>query len=122
MTCLKCQHQSCKKFGTYGKRKVQRWRCTSCSTTFADPTAPAYVRPAHSTDPELFAQAITLMLEGMSVRAISRFTGLHKQTILSLMTTASEKAKALLDAKVQNIRPRFVQMDEMVTCPLLSFM
>lgn len=49
----------------------------------------------------------------MSVHSISRFTGLHKQTILSLMSTASQKAKALLDAKVQNIRPRFVQMDEM---------
>jgi len=29
------------------------------------------------------------------------------------MTTASEKARALLDAKVQNISPRFVQMDEL---------
>ena len=113
MTCVRCQHQTCKKFGTYGKRKVQRWRCTSCSATFADPSAPAYIRPAHSTDPERFAQAITLMLEGMSIRAISRFTSLHKQTIISLMNTAAQKAKALLDAKVQNISPRFVQLDEM---------
>jgi transposase-like protein/IS1 family transposase len=113
MTCVRCQHQTCKKFGYYSKRRVQRWRCTSCSATFADPTAPAYVRPAHSTDPEKFAQAITLMLEGMSIRAISRFTGLHKQTILSLMNTAAEKARALLDSKVQNISPRYVQLDEM---------
>jgi IS1 family transposase/transposase-like protein len=113
MTCIRCKHQSCKRFGTYGKRKIQRYRCTSCRITFADPSAPAYVRPAHSTDSEKFAQAIALMLEGMSVRAISRFTGLHKQTILSLMTTASEKARVLLDAKVQNITPRYVQIDEM---------
>ncbi len=113
MTCVRCQHESCKRFGYFGKRRVQRWRCTSCSATFADPGAPAYVRPAHSTDPELFAQAITLMLEGMSIRAISRFTGLHKQTILSLMNTASEKARLLLDAKIQNISPRYVQMDEL---------
>ena len=113
MTCTKCQHQTCKRFGYFGKRRVQRWRCTSCSTTFADPAAPAYVRPAHSTDPDKFAQAITLMLEGMSVRAISRVTGLHKQTILALMNTASEKARTLLDSKVQNISPRYVQLDEM---------
>jgi transposase-like protein/IS1 family transposase len=113
MTCTKCQHQTCKKFGYFSKRRVQRWRCTSCSATFADPTAPAYVRPAHSTDPQKFAQAITLMLEGMSIRAISRVTGLHKQTILSLMLTASEKSRKLLDAKVQNIDPRYVQMDEL---------
>jgi transposase-like protein len=113
MTCIRCQHQSCKRFGTYGKRKVQRYRCTSCRATFADPNAPVYVRPAHSTDSEKFAQAITLMLEGMSIRAISRFTGLHKQTILSLMNTAAEKARALLDAKIQNVSPRYVQLDEM---------
>jgi lambda repressor-like predicted transcriptional regulator len=53
------------------------------------------------------------MLEGMSVRAISRFTGLHKHTILSLMLTAAEKARQVLNAKVQNISPRFVQLDEM---------
>jgi transposase-like protein len=113
MTCVRCQHQTCKRFGYFGKRRVQRWRCTSCSATFADPAAPAYIRPAHSTDPIRVAQAIALMLEGMSIRAISRFTGLHKQTILSLMNTAAQKAKALLDAKVQNINPRFVQLDEM---------
>lgn len=113
MTCVRCQHADCKKFGTYGKRKVQRWRCRSCSATFADPNTPAYVRPEHSTAPEKITQALTLMLEGMSIRAISRFTGLHKNTILSLMLTASERAKALLDAKVRNIAPKFVQMDEL---------
>ncbi|HEY6767430.1 MAG TPA: IS1 family transposase [Candidatus Sulfotelmatobacter sp.] len=112
MTCLKCQHQTCKRFGYFGKRRIQRWRCHSCHATFADPTAPKAIG-THYTDPVQVSQAITLMLEGMSVRAISRFTGLHKQTILSLMTTAAEKAKSLLDAKVQNIRPRFVQMDEL---------
>lgn len=33
-----------------------------------------------------------MMLEGMSVRAISRLTGLHKGTILSLMDTAAQRA------------------------------
>ncbi len=112
MTCARCKHDTCKRFGTYGKRRVQRWRCTSCKATFADPNAPKLIG-THYTDPAKAAQAITLMLEGMSIRAISRFTGLHKQTILSLMNTAALKAKALLDAKVQNISPRYVQLDEM---------
>jgi hypothetical protein len=25
MTCTKCQHQICKKFGYFGKRRIQRW-------------------------------------------------------------------------------------------------
>jgi hypothetical protein len=33
------------------------------------------------------------MLEGMSIRAIERFTGVHRDTILSLMLTASDKAR-----------------------------
>jgi transposase-like protein len=37
MTCTKCQHQTCKKFGYFGKRRIQRWRCQSCSTTFCEP-------------------------------------------------------------------------------------
>src|ERR1017187_7604355 len=34
MTCVRCKHQTCKRFGTYGKRRVQRWRCNSCKVTF----------------------------------------------------------------------------------------
>ena len=54
-----------------------------------------------------------MMLEGMSIRAISRLTGLHQYTILSLMKTAAEKARKVLDSRIQNISPRYVQMDEM---------
>ncbi len=53
-----------------------------------------------------------MMLEGMSVRATSRLTGLHKGTILSLMNTAAERATALLDSTVRNVHVRYVQADE----------
>jgi transposase-like protein/IS1 family transposase len=110
MTCIRCTHGTCRKFGYYGKRRIQRWRCTSCRATFS---TPAPKLGTHYTDPEAAAKVLTLMLEGMSVRAISRFTGLHKHTILSLMLTASEKARQVSNAKIQNISPRFVQLDEM---------
>jgi transposase-like protein/IS1 family transposase len=112
MTCIRCQHQGAKKFGTYGKRRIQRWRCRNCNSTFADPSAPKPLG-SHYTTSEVAAKALTLMLEGMSVRAISRITGLHKHTVLSLMTTAAEKARRLLDSQVRNIRPGFVQLDEL---------
>jgi transposase-like protein len=35
MTCRKCNHTA-KKFGTYGKRRIQRYRCISCRSTFSD--------------------------------------------------------------------------------------
>ncbi|MGC2422364.1 MAG: DDE-type integrase/transposase/recombinase [Candidatus Acidiferrales bacterium] len=57
-------------------------------------------------------QIVTLLLEGMSVRAVSRTTGVHKTTILSLLLTVGNKCRSLFDARVRNIRPRFVQADE----------
>jgi IS1 family transposase len=56
---------------------------------------------------------LQLMLEGMSVRAIERFTGVHRDTILRVMNTAAQKSRNILDSRVQNISPRYVQMDEM---------
>jgi len=109
MTCKRCHHVA-RKFGKYGKRKTQRYRCTLCKVTFSE------YEPKlgnHYTDHETAAKALAMMLEGMSVRAISRLTGLHKHTILSLMTTASAKARAVLDSRVQHVSPRYVQMDEM---------
>ena len=59
--------------------------------------------------------AFTLLTEGMSVRAVSRVTGLHKNTILDLVKTASEKCRAIFDRYVQNVTPNYVQADEIWT-------
>ncbi len=112
MTCTRCQHQECKKFGTYGRKKIQRWRCQSCSSTFS---APQPKIGSHYTDVDTAEKILTLMLEGMSIRAIERFTGVHRDTILRIMNTAAKQARQVLDSKVKNIVPRFVQVDEMWT-------
>jgi transposase-like protein/IS1 family transposase len=111
MTCRKCQHETVKKFG-FNRNKTRRYRCTTCAFTFSD-AAPAPLLAGHTTDREKAIQALTMMLEGMSVRAISRITGLHKNTILSLMVSAAEKAQKVFDTHVRNVQPKFVQMDEL---------
>lgn len=110
MTCIRCKHDTAKRFGYYGKRHIQRFRCRSCRLTFAAPHASF---GAHYTTPETAAKVLSLMLEGMSVRAISRLTGLHQQTILALMNTAATTAHRVFDTQVRGIRPRFVQLDEL---------
>ncbi len=108
MTCKRCNHTA-RKFGHYGKRNIQRYRCTTCNATFSE------YEPkigTHYTDPETASKALAMMLEGMSVRAISRLTGLHKGTILSLMLTASQGAGAKLDSLIRNVRVRYVEADE----------
>src|SRR5215510_5853353 len=105
MTCRKCQHSTVKKFGR--RNNVQRYRCNSCSAVFTDQQPRMghhYIRNDQAE------KALILMLEGMSIRAISRITGLHRDTILALMVTASEKAQRVFDAQVRNVRPRFVQL------------
>jgi IS1 family transposase/transposase-like protein len=109
MTCTRCQHQTCKRFGFVGKRHIQRWRCNSCNSTFCE-AAPKL--GTHYTDPETAAKVLSLMLEGMSVRAISRVTGLHKGTILSLMNTAAGNVSRLMNAKMRGVSARYVQSDE----------
>jgi len=108
MTCKRCNHAA-RKFGTYGKRHIQRYRCTACKATFSE------YEPklgTHYTDPETAAKALAMMLEGMSIRAISRLTGLHKNTILSLMNSGAVRATALLDSAVRNVHVRYVQAEE----------
>jgi hypothetical protein len=36
-TCLRCQHATVKKFGSYDKRRIPRYRCQNCSATFSGP-------------------------------------------------------------------------------------
>ena len=109
MTCRRCQHQTCKKFGYFGKRRIQRWRCQSCNSTFCEPVP---MLGTHYTAPETAAKALALMLEGMSVRAISRVTGLHKGTILALMNTAAANVTRLMNSRMRGISARYVQSDE----------
>lgn len=80
MTCIRCKHDTAYKFGTYGKRNIQRYRCRSCKATFAD--APPKTLGTHYTDIDRASKVFSLMLEGMSIRAISRITDMDKNTML----------------------------------------
>ncbi|MBI3048060.1 MAG: IS1/IS6 family transposase [Acidobacteria bacterium] len=112
MTCRKCEHGTAKRFG-FTKARSPRYRCRACGATFTE----AKQNPLgdHTTSVADACRVFTLLTEGMSVRAVSRVTGIHKTTILSLLNTVGEKCARLFDAKVQNVKPRFVQADEIWT-------
>ena len=111
MTCPKCQHENNKRFRTYGKSKNQRYRCRDCGSTFSAQC----VRPlgTHTTPIDSAERALALMLEGTSIRAVSRLTGIHKNTLLRLLLTVGEKCQRLFNDRVRNVRPRYVQADEL---------
>jgi transposase-like protein len=113
MTRIRCKHSEAKRFGFHGRNRIQRFHCPSCKATFSEPRRKPLGRHYISTDKA--TQIVTLLLEGMSVRAVSRVTGAHQGTILSLLLTVGKKARSIFDARVRNIRPRFVQADELWT-------
>jgi IS1 family transposase len=52
------------------------------------------------------------MLEGMSIRAISRTLEIDKNTVMALIVSAGERAQALFDSRVQSIPAKHAQADE----------
>jgi transposase-like protein/IS1 family transposase len=111
MTCVRCQHSECRRFGYFGKRRIQRWRCTSCNSTFCEPHT-KLTRDTMLSQPEAAERAIRCLLEGCSIRSTERLTGLNRNTIMRLLEVAGEKCEKLLDAKLQNLNCRYVQCDE----------
>src|ERR1035441_3905342 len=98
------------KFGKFKNvnRIVQRYRCQRCGTTFSETQPLDGLR----VDFKQACNVVHLLCEGMGIRAIERFTGLHRDTVLSILETAGEKCARLLDEKIRNVKAAFVQVDE----------
>jgi len=114
MTCLRCQHQTCKRFGYFGKRRIQRWRCTSCRSTFCEPH-PRLTRATMISQPDLAARAIQCLLEGCSIRSTERLTGLNRNTIMRLLILAGHRSERIMDTMMRGLQPRYLQVDEIWT-------
>jgi transposase-like protein/IS1 family transposase len=114
MTCTKCHHQTCKRFGYFGKRRIQRWRCQSCSTTFCEPHE-KLTRHTLTANPELAERALHCLLEGCSIRSTERLTGLNRNTIMGLLLVAGERCAALMNTRMRGLRPRYLEIDEIWT-------
>ncbi|MFI5095821.1 MAG: IS1 family transposase [Candidatus Acidiferrales bacterium] len=82
-----------------------------CHATFSIPQE----KPlgTHYLDIEKASQVVSLLMEGMSVRAAARLTGVNRNTILSLLLTLGQNCEKVFDKYVQNLTPRFVQADEL---------
>lgn len=58
------------------------------------------------------AQILGMMVEGVSIRAISRMTGASKNTVVKLLEDAGHACMAFHHATVRNVKARRVQCDE----------
>jgi transposase-like protein/IS1 family transposase len=114
MTCLRCQHQTCKRFGYFGKRRIQRWRCNSCTSTFCEPHT-KLTRATMLSRPDVASRAIQCLLEGCSIRSTERLTGLNRNTIMSLLIIAGQRCEKLMDERMRQLPCRRIQCDEIWT-------
>ena len=85
-------------------------RCVQCNKYFLAPVA----KPIGDMRIGLKQATIALgmLLEGMSIRAVERITGLHCDTIGDLILTVGENCQRLLDTKVQGVEVNDVEADE----------
>ncbi len=88
MTCTRCQHQNVKRFGVYGRKRIQRFRCKSCDATFSED------RPKplgnHYIDLDRAVQVISLLVEGMSIRAAARISPEFLRTAMAARLTSAD--------------------------------
>lgn len=62
--------------------------------------------------PEKKLAVVSALVEGNSVRAVSRMTGVHKTTILKLLVEVGERCGRLMDEKMRGLACREIEADE----------
>ena len=58
------------------------------------------------------AQIVGMMVEGNSIRAITRMTGVSKNTVVKLLTDAGEACLEYQDKALRNLPSKRIQADE----------
>jgi transposase-like protein/IS1 family transposase len=108
MIVISCQHPKRHK---HGKNKCgnQRYKCATCGATFVEESGPLGTMRVSMKQATM---ALSMLLEGMSVRSVQRLTGLCRQTLADLIVLVGENCQRLLDATVKNVEVKDVQLDE----------
>lgn len=60
-------------------------------------------------------QILRMLVEGNSLRSVTRLTGVHRTTIMKLLVTFGEKCRAFLDRTQRGLSLRHVECDEIWT-------
>lgn len=103
-----CGHENYKKSGKHSSGR-QRYKCKDCGKRFTrENDRPLGNMRIDQAQAEL---ALSLLLEGMSIRATERITNLHRDTICSLILTVGEKCQTFIDS-LEGIAVDDVQIDE----------
>lgn len=114
MKCSGCgvEHNKFKRAGFYKNRngRVQRFCCLECGKTFS-------ISNNHGMriGKEKIHLVINLLCESSGIRAISRLTGLHQQTVLKVLEISGKLSHAHAEDKIKGLKCEVVCADEIHT-------
>jgi IS1 family transposase len=60
-------------------------------------------------------QVLHMLVEGSSLRSITRMTGIHRTTVMKLMVAFGNRCRDFLDSRLRNLDCRHVECDEIWT-------
>lgn len=109
MNCTICQSEKTKKFGK-DRKGNQRYRCLDCDKTFQEEQAKPLGDMTLALDKGI--AVLKQLVEGSSIRSTERITGVHRDTILSLLELVGSKCARLMEEKITGVRVSNVQCDE----------
>src|SRR5262245_15540558 len=96
-----CQHERLSKHGK-DRKACQRWKCRSCGTTI---TKADHERPLGDMrlDLDQAVSILGMLLEGVSIRACERISGVIHRTICDLVLHVGQNCDAFLERTVRNV-------------------
>ena len=109
MNCPACEKPS-KRFGK-DRKGSQRYRCLTCGKTFTEPKIKMLDKMILAEGKAL--AVLSHLVEGCSIRSTERLTGVHRDTILDLLTLAGRKCEALSEAIIKDVPVQDVECDEL---------
>jgi transposase-like protein/IS1 family transposase len=108
MNCQIC-NQPTKKSGK-DARGNQRYKCMACKKSFVKPKEKPLGEMILAEDKVI--SVLQHLVEGCSVRSTERLTGVHRDTIIKLLTVVGEKCERLMTERIKDISVKAVQCDE----------
>lgn len=108
MTCHNCKALA-RKFGK-NKQGKQRFYCNTCRRAFIE--RQETLRDDLRLPLDKALQCLHMLLEGCSLRSVSRLTGVHKQTIMDMLVIAGERCEKLMADRIKGVAVKDVEADE----------
>ena len=108
MNCPNCNSLS-KKNGK-DRNGNQRFKCLACGKRFAEPKEKNLGNMILAEEKALMC--LNLLVEGNSIRSTERITGVHRDTVLTLLEIVGKKCMAIEEKYIRDVKVDDVQIDE----------